>query len=466
MYSESVIEARNISKVYLLYNKPEDRLKQMLVPRLKRFMAPVLGGLLPRLRKDKPRYHEFWALRDVSVNLQPHETLGIIGQNGSGKSTLLQIICGTLTPSAGETRSRGRIAALLELGAGFNPDFTGRENVYLNASIYGLSTSEIDERMEAIINFAEIGEHIDQPVKTYSSGMFVRLAFSVIANIDADILVIDEALAVGDAYFQQKCMRFLRKFQEHGSIFFVSHDTGAMMNFCDRVIWLHHGSIKSQGDPKEVCEEYLAYLYQKHTGVESVSSPQRGAIETEAEIKQQPDVSYIELKDMPELSNDRGFGDKAAEIFTCSLTNERGQAVNAVYGGELVELRIAFRAFSDLQSVIAGFVVKDRLGQYIFGNNTFGVTADNPPSMHCNDAAIARFRFHMPSLAPGTYSVAVAVASGTTKDHIQHHWLHEGLIFTSHTTIDTGVLIDIPMLEVDFVAASRVDKHNSASSKS
>lgn len=464
MYSEAVIEACHVSKVYLLYNKPEDRLRQMLVPRLKRFLAPIFGGLVQWLRNDKPRYHEFWALRDVSVSLHPRETLGIIGQNGSGKSTLLQIICGTLTPSGGETRSRGRIAALLELGAGFNPDFTGRENVYLNAAIYGLSTSEIDERMEAIIDFAEIGEHIDQPVKTYSSGMFVRLAFSVIANIDADILVIDEALAVGDAYFQQKCMRFLRKFQEHGSIFFVSHDTGAMMSFCDRVIWLHHGVIRSQGDPKEVCEEYLAYLYQKHTGVEPVTSAQLEEVETEAEVEQPLNVSDIELRGMSGPANDRGFGDKAAEILACSMTNERGQAVNAANGGELVELRIAFKAFSDLQSVISGFVVKDRLGQYIFGNNTFAATTDNPLNMRAGDAAIARFRFHMPSLAPGTYSIAVAVASGTTKDHIQHHWLHEGLIFASHTTIDTGVLIDIPMLEVELALASRVDHHNSVSS--
>lgn len=464
MYSEAVIEAHNVSKVYLLYNKPEDRLRQMLVPRFKRLLAPILGDLVPWLRNDKPRYHEFWALRDVSVRLHPRETLGIIGQNGSGKSTLLQIICGTLSPSGGEVRSHGRIAALLELGAGFNPDFTGRENVYLNATIYGLSTSEIDERMEAIIDFAEIGEHIDQPVKTYSSGMFVRLAFSVIANIDADILVIDEALAVGDAYFQQKCMRFLRKFQENGSIFFVSHDTGAMMSFCDRVIWLHHGAIRSQGDPKEVCEEYLAYLYQKHTGVEPVTSAQLEEVKTEAEVEQPLNVSNIELRGMPGPANDRGFGDKAAEIFACSMTNERGQTVNAANGGELVELRIAFRAFSDLQSVISGFVVKDRLGQYIFGNNTFAVTTDNPLNMRSGDAAIARFRFHMPSLAPGTYSIAVAVASGTTKDHIQHHWLHEGLIFASHTTIDTGVLIDIPMLEVELVPASRVDNHNSVSS--
>ncbi|CAB4326274.1 MULTISPECIES: ABC transporter ATP-binding protein [unclassified Brucella] len=449
MYSDTVIEAENVSKVYLLYNKPEDRLKQMLVPKLKRLAAPVLGGVMPRIAADMPRYREFWALRDVSLNLHAHETLGIIGQNGSGKSTLLQIICGTLMPSSGVVQSEGRVAALLELGAGFNPDFTGRENVYLNAAIYGLTTAEIEQRMASIIEFAEIGEHIDQPVKTYSSGMFVRLAFSVIANVDADILIIDEALAVGDAYFQQKCMRFLRRFQERGSIFFVSHDTGAMMSFCDRVIWLHHGMIKAQGDPKEVCEEYLAYLYEQHTGIISELStlPNENKIDIESS-----ESSEFQLPKMKTPANGRGFGDKAAEIFACSLTDKDGCIVNAVYGGELVDLKIAFRAYNDLRSVISGFVVKDRLGQYIFGDNTFATMIEKPPFLRAGDTATARFRFLMPTLAPGTYSIAVAVASGTTKDHVQHHWLHEGLVFTAHTAIDTGVLISIPMLEIELTS--------------
>lgn len=460
MSSDVVIEARSVSKVYLLYNKPEDRLMQMLMPRLKRLLAPVLGGLVPSLRQDKPLFREFWALRDVSVNLMPGETLGIIGQNGSGKSTLLQIICGTLSPSAGTAYRRGRVAALLELGAGFNPDFTGRENVYLNAAIYGLSTAEIDHRMDAIIDFAEIGEHIDQPVRTYSSGMFVRLAFSVIANVDADVLIIDEALAVGDAYFQQKCMRFLRKFQERGSIFFVSHDTGAMMSFCSRVVWLQNGAIKAQGDPKQVCEEYLAFLYQKHTGASSDAAPAEKAEaivppeapQSEASVDQ-TDQGFTPSSpcvfDLSPPMNDRGFGDMSATIIACGLTGEDGSALNSVCGGELVILTIAFRASANLQSVISGFVVKDRLGQYIFGSNTYETTKNSPPGMTSGDTALARFRFRMPVLAPGTYSVAVAVASGTTKDHVQHHWLHEGFIFKSHASIETGILIDIPMLKIE-----------------
>lgn len=444
MYSETVIEARNISKVYLLYNKPEDRLKQMVFPRVKRFLAPALGALMPRLREDQPRYHEFWALRDVSVSLHPRETLGIIGQNGSGKSTLLQIICGTLSPSGGEVRSHGRIAALLELGAGFNPDFTGRENVYLNAAIYGLSTSEVDERMEAIIDFAEIGEHIDQPVKTYSSGMFVRLAFSVIANIDADILIIDEALAVGDAYFQQKCMRFLRKFQEHGSIFFVSHDTGAMMSFCDRVIWLHQGSIRSQGDPKEVCEEYLAYLYAKHTGFKP--EPAQFAEPGKAKILEvcsaAPDVN---VEPSPTAINGRSFGDGGAEIFACQLQDVEGNVLNMIVGGERARLVFRFRAKKEIKSAIAGFIVKDRLGQYIFGDNTFETTVSNPVGFQAGEQGQVSFDFTMPMLSSGAYSVVLSVASGTLVDHVQHHWVHEAIVFNSHADLNTGVMIKIPV---------------------
>lgn len=447
MSSDPVIEACDLSKVYLLYARPDDRLRQMVIPRVKNAVSPLLGGIFPSLREDQPRYHEFWALREVSINLMPGETLGIIGKNGSGKSTLLQIICGTLNPSSGEVRKRGRVAALLELGAGFNPDFTGRENVYLNAAIYGLSASDIDARMQTIIDFAEIGDHIDQPVKTYSSGMFVRLAFSVIANIDADILVIDEALAVGDAYFQQKCMRFLRKFQERGSIFFVSHDTGAMMSFCDRIVWLHEGSIRRHGDPKEVCEDYLAFLYQRHAGV----SP-KPRLERKQKLR---DPSYdLQQKDSSAIAfhapaNQAGFGDNAATIFACSLIDQTGQPVNVVRGGELVDLSITFRANAELCSVISGFVVKDRLGQYIFGTNTYTPSSNQSPCMECGETATARFRFCMPSLAPGTYSIAVAVASGTTKEHVQHHWLHEGIIFESHTASETGVLIEIPMLGIE-----------------
>lgn len=198
----------------------------------------------------------------MSFHVQKGETIGIIGRNGSGKSTLLQIICGTLTPSGGRVAINGRVAALLELGAGFNPEFTGRENVYMNAALLGLSKAQIEERLDAIFAFADIGGFVDQPVKTYSSGMYVRLAFAVIAHVDADVLVIDEALAVGDAFFTQKCMRFLRAFMERGTVLFVSHDTNAVVNLCTRVVWLDKGRVREIGPAKDVCDSYLEAFYE------------------------------------------------------------------------------------------------------------------------------------------------------------------------------------------------------------
>ncbi|MEH7909860.1 ABC transporter ATP-binding protein [Rhizobium laguerreae] len=437
MSSENFIEAHSISKRYLLYGRSTDRLKQLLVPKIKRVLYVISGGVLNL--PEAPRYSEFWALKNVTVTLGRGETLGIIGQNGSGKSTLLQIVCGTLTPTSGTRYTKGRVAALLELGAGFNPDFTGRENVFLNASIYGLSTAEIKERMQAIVDFAEIGEHIDQPVKTYSSGMFVRLAFSVIAHVDAEILIIDEALAVGDAYFQQKCMRFLRAFQENGSIFFVSHDTGAMMNFCDRVVWLDRGVVRAEGDPKQVCEEYLAFLYQRHTGA---SDEEEVTVAAAAQIKE-PSNDVIAFN-----PSGRDFGDRAAEITSVNLHHADGSPLAFISGGEAVELAITFRANRAVESVISGFIVKDRLGQYLFGDNTFATTQTAPVSLAQGESAAARFSFTMPLLAPGTYSIAPSVASGTLRQHVQHHWMHEGLIFTVHTPIETGVLMGIPMEKI------------------
>ena len=201
-YSKNAIEVRELSKSYQMYHQPRDRLKQFILPRIQR----ILGST------EKKYFAEFWALRDVSFEVKKGKSVGIVGRNGSGKSTILQIVCGVLSPTLGNAAVSGRVASILELGTGFNPEFTGRENVYINAGILGLTTEEIEQRMEAILSFADIGEFIDQPVKTYSSGMYVRLGFAIIAHVDADILIVDEALSVGDAFFVQKCMRFLRDF--------------------------------------------------------------------------------------------------------------------------------------------------------------------------------------------------------------------------------------------------------------
>ena len=248
MSSDFAIEVLGLGKAFQVYSKPSDRLKQMI------------------WRGRRKYYIDFWALNNVNLKVMKGESFGIIGRNGSGKSTLLQLICGTLNPTTGHVNVRGKIAALLELGAGFNPEFSGVENIYMAGSLYGLSRDEINSRFDEITSFADIGEHIHQPVKTYSSGMYVRLAFAVIAHVDADILIIDEALAVGDAVFSQKCMRFIREFRKKGTLLFVSHDMGSVLNLCEKAIWLHSGSIRLFGSAKDVSEAYLQYTLQEVYG--------------------------------------------------------------------------------------------------------------------------------------------------------------------------------------------------------
>jgi len=243
----NVIRVDRVSKHYQMFSSPRARLKQFIVPRLRQMF-----GL-----QVKRYYSDFHALSDVSFVIAPGETVGIIGRNGSGKSTLLQIICGTLSPTSGEVGVRGRIAALLELGSGFNPDFTGRENVYLNAAVLGLSAKEIDDKFADIVRFADIGDFIDQPIKTYSSGMVVRLAFATAIHVDPDILVVDEALAVGDAAFQQKCLDRIRQLQRRGvSILLVTHSTNALIEYCDRAIFLKRGRMVMDGACRDVVKLY------------------------------------------------------------------------------------------------------------------------------------------------------------------------------------------------------------------
>jgi lipopolysaccharide transport system ATP-binding protein len=256
MSYEPAITVRNLSKCYQIYDRPEDRLKQGLWRGRKRF------------------YREFWALRDVSFEVRKGDTVGIIGRNGSGKSTLLQLIAGTLTATAGSVEVNGRIAALLELGSGFNPEFTGRENVYMNGAILGLDRAEIDRRFDAIAAFADIGEFIDQPVKTYSSGMMVRLAFSVSVNVEPEILIVDEALAVGDMGFQFKCMERLERLTRSGTtLLFVSHDIAAIKAFCGQVIYLVNGRMRAQGTPDEMTELYFLDLRDSQRSAQAGSHP-------------------------------------------------------------------------------------------------------------------------------------------------------------------------------------------------
>jgi lipopolysaccharide transport system ATP-binding protein len=431
------IEISGLSKCYQIYEKPIDRLKQML----------KIGG--------KKYFKEFWAINNVSFKIRKGETVGVIGRNGSGKSTLLQMICGTLNPTGGEIVVNGRVAALLELGAGFNPEFSGVENVYMSASLYGLSKEDVDKRFDAIIEFADIGEHIHQPVKTYSSGMYVRLAFAVIAHVDASILVIDEALAVGDAFFTQKCMRFLREFIKNGTILFVSHDTSSIRSLCETAIWLNKGAIVAKGTPKQVCESYLEAFFEENQGksqkpilkkIESSSKKISKKDQREAFINNSALRNDIEVFKFNEAAD--SFGKGAAVINSVNLCDSDGNTLSWIVGGECVVLRINVAVLESIASPIIGFHVKDRFGQSLFGDNTFLSYFDNPVDCNQGDVLDAEFHFNMPRLPTGDYSVAAAIADGTQYEHVQHHWIHDAIIFRSdNTNLATGI-IGIPMINI------------------
>lgn len=452
MSSEIAIKVENLGKCYQIYEQPNDRLKQFIVPRLCRALPPLKHFFSTRNGQFPMYYKEFWALQDVSFAVKKGETVGIIGRNGSGKSTLLQMICGTLNPTGGNIEANGRVAALLELGSGFNPDFTGRENIYMNAAVIGLTQDEIAARFDKIVAFADIGPFIEQSVKTYSSGMMVRLAFAVIAHVDADILVIDEALAVGDAFFTQKCMRFLRTFMKTGTILFVSHDTGSVINLCTRAIWLEKGRVLQQGKPKEVCENYLEAFYEAQQGkgtTTRIKIDPAQHILTNAKDQRQEFINASNLRNDIKLfdfdPDAPSFGKGQAQITSVHFFDSQGNPLAWIVGGEKVILRAEVVAHSALDSPIIGFFIKDKLGQCLFGDNTWLSYMETPASCAKNQHLVADFTFQMPRLAAGDYSITVAIANGTQDEHVQHHWVHDAVSFKSESTSVAGGLIGIPM---------------------
>jgi lipopolysaccharide transport system ATP-binding protein len=447
MFSNDIaISVASLSKCYQIYETPRERLKQFVSPRMQRMLGQAA----------KRYFREFWAVKDVSLEVKKGETIGIIGRNGSGKSTLLQMICGTLTPTTGGIKTSGRVAALLELGSGFNPDFTGRDNIYMNASVLGLSREDIDARFGEIVAFADIGDFIEQPVKTYSSGMMVRLAFAVIANVDADILVIDEALAVGDAFFTQKCMRFLRDFMTRGTVLFVSHDTASIRSLCNRAIWIDKGQIVEMGHPKDVSERYLEAFFEASQGVHAkkrVSETQIWAAEGPRRDQRQAFLNATNLRNDIEVfqfvPDAASFGKRLAEIVDVALWDKDGHPLSWIVGGEDVVLRVRAFVAQSLTSPIIGFFVKDRLGQALFGDNTYISYMDRAVACGAGETIVAEFKFQMPRLASGDYSVSAAIADGTQKEHVQHHWIHDALPFRSVSTSVSAGLIGIPMLGID-----------------
>ncbi len=335
------ISVRGVSKHYLMFDRPQDRMKQMVVPGLQRLFG----------REPRCYYRDFAALHDVSFEVRRGEAVGIIGRNGSGKSTLLQIICGILQPSAGEVRVGGRIAALLELGAGFNPDFTGRENVYLNAAILGIARAEVDARFDDIARFADIGHFIDQPVKTYSSGMYVRLAFATAVNVDPDILVVDEALAVGDEAFQRKCFARIEQMRARGAtILFVSHSAQTVIQLCDRALWVERGQLLMDAAPKTVVDAYHRTLAEQRAddSPRPDAEPGSGAVLALSEaVIEYPSVG--------------------GRIIAASLTTEEGQPVAQLEHEHRYRFSYRLRADQDLRGLRLGMLVKTRTGVEVAG---------------------------------------------------------------------------------------------------
>lgn len=426
----TAICVNSLSKCFEIYNSPRDRLKQFIIPKVNSLVD------LP----SKQYFQEFWALNDVSFEIKKGDSVGIIGVNGSGKSTLLQIICGTLSPTKGSVEIHGRIAALLELGSGFNPEFTGRENVYMNGLVLGLSKEEVDDRFTKIIEFADIGEFIEQPIKTFSSGMILRLAFAVIAHVDADILIIDEALSVGDIFFTQKCMRFLQNFMLSGTVLFVSHDTGAIVNLCNKAILINRGHITKTGSAKDVTESYIATLCENNYDQDSAP-------------KNNSDIKSIKaLKAKTEPTSQEEFGTGIAKIISSRLIKPGAGPLKLLKGNEDVILEVRCLAKKSMSNPIVGFQFKDRLGQVIFGENTSINYQQNLRQIPEGTELIAKFEFHLPMLPAGDYSVTVAIAEDTNGNHIQHHWIHDALAFKVNSSNVSFGLIGVPMKKIDLSA--------------
>lgn len=454
MSSEAVISLKNVGKFFEIYKSPRDRLWQIL------------------WRGKKKFYKEYWACADINLDVYPGQCLGIVGRNGAGKSTLLQLIAGTLTPSSGNIAINGRLAALLELGSGFNPEFTGKDNVYLNAAILGLSNEEIKARYDDIAAFADIGDFMDRPVKTYSSGMALRLAFAVMANVDADILVIDEALAVGDAFFTQKCMRFLRDFIARHTVIFVSHDTNAVCSLCTDAILMESGRITLSGGPMEVSQKYLEGLYSSQQsemalGEREINDPQISVpdkIQPVRDMRQDLlNASNLrnDLEIFPFHPGEEGFGTGRATVEKVWFSDLQGRPCSWIVGGEKLYLHMECAIHKPVALPVAGFLVNNAFGQQLFGDNTWLACKDKPLPLEAGDSLHVRFGFQMPILAPGEYYVTAAIGEGTPQSHIQHHWLHAALAFTAHTSSIASGLVGAPMFSIE-MERNKVDGNVSA----
>jgi lipopolysaccharide transport system ATP-binding protein len=447
--NEAVISVKNVSKCFKKYPHPVARLQEILLP-------------------GKSRAEEFWALKDISFEVPKGEILGLIGRNGSGKSTLLQILAGTLTPTTGSVQVRGRVSALLELGSGFNPEFTGRQNVFFNGRLLGLSQKDIEDKFDEIEKFADIGEFIDQPVKTYSSGMFVRLAFAVAVNVDPDILIVDEALAVGDVVFQHRCIRRMRALMDSGiTTLFVSHDSSAIKTLCSSAIMIHDGKMYASGTPNKVIIDYMKLVTDLEIDLaqgKDQPEPIEPVIEEKISEVSEPTIVEMEAAELQvseptvsaqnEIKFDDFVGKKAnrrgnrkALIESIKLLDRFEQYVGEVpvfSFNEEVTLLVDIKVYEPLQGCIIGFFVCDKNGNEIIGSNTF---EENVPigKLDSGEQLQIKFCFKLP-LRTGSYSLTVAGSENYSS--ITFDWVDNAMVFQvlpPNTGKQIHALVDQPM---------------------
>ena len=397
--SKYAIQVRDLTKMYKLYDRPSDRFREAL-------------GL-----SRKKRYKEHYALKGLSFDVEEGECIGIIGVNGSGKSTILKIITGVLQPTSGTVSVDGRISALLELGAGFNMEYTGLENVFLNGTMIGFSEDEIKSRLDDILKFADIGDFIHQPVKTYSSGMFVRLAFAVAINIDPEILIVDEALSVGDVFFQAKCFHKFEEFKNQGkTILIVSHDLSSIAKYCDRVLLLHHGELLNQGSPKAMVDLYKQLLVK-----------QDPAVQNETVKTEDPSVKDGEAGNWEEgfgwNPDTLEYGERQAEILGFTVIDENGRRTNLIEKGTDFEIKVKVRFHEDIDEPIIAYTIKNIRGTEITGTNT----AFEKTPVDCAQAGrecIVTFRQNM-NLQGGEYLLSFGCTGFRDGEFVVFHRLYD-----------------------------------------
>ena len=396
-----MVSFHEVSKSYPIYDSPWDRLRELLLFNRRSF------------------HRDFWALRDVTFEIERGSSFCIIGENGSGKSTLLQLVAGIFPPTSGEVEIGGRVSALLELGSGFNPEFSVRDNVYLNGAILGLTTKEIDRRYRDIEDFAEIGDFIHQPVKTYSSGMLVRLAFAVAINVDPEILLVDEALAVGDVYFRQRCMRKVHELRSKKvTILFVSHSMGDVKAIGDRVMWLDAGRGVDIGSPDAVVTKYLSHMIEKDAAYLKLKT-------AEGRPSGSPPVIAPEIVEtIPNI--DHRFGNRAAEVVGIVVLDAAGAPASLIEPSSQITVRISVRACAPLDSPIIGFMMRNHLGIDFSGTNTAREGFDLPP-MSPGDVYTVDFHLAVPELYPAHFSLSPAIANGTLRGYEMCDWIDNAI---------------------------------------